>query len=109
MRVPFSVTDGPYAGKYDVETEDFTGSEIHRFRHAVGVTLQRGLSGEEIDLDVFCGLVWLMKTRGSGSKALPFQAVADQITARQIDMDLDEVAEQNKPVDVEDPTSGGAA
>lgn len=76
----FKITDGPYAGDYDIDPNDFTGTEINRFRQAVGISLDTGLSmgANGVDLDVMCGCVWLVRSRTA--KALPFAAVADNVT-----------------------------
>lgn len=97
----FRITDGPYAGDYDIDPEDFTGSEVNRFRQAVGVSMTEGLSGTSIDLDSICGLVWLIRSRTS--KGLAYAAVADNVTRRAF-QPIDEKVEG----DPLDPTSSAA-
>lgn len=97
----FRVTDGPYAGDYDVDPDDFTGSEANAFRAAVGCSLQAALSAGGIDVDSFAGLVWIVRRRQS--RALPYQAVADNITRRSI-----QPASEDEEADQTDPSSSGA-
>lgn len=99
--VPFTVTDGPYAGDYEVDVDDLTASEVRRFRDATGQALQHAL--EACDVDTLAALVWLVRTRSSASRALPFQAVADNITRRSV-TSLEEKVEG----DPLDPTSSAA-
>lgn len=99
--IPFRVLDGPYSGDYEVDLDDLTASEVRRFRDATGQALQAALT-TGIDVDTFAGLVWLVRTRSGANKALPFQAVADQITRRAI-----EPLEEKVEGDPLDPTSSG--
>lgn len=99
--VPFRVNGGPYAGEYEVDVDDLTASEVRRFRDATGQALQQALT-TGIDVDTFAGLVWLVRTRSSANKGLAFQAVADNITRKQI-----EPLEEKVEGDPLDPTSSG--
>jgi hypothetical protein len=100
----FKITAGPYAGIYDIDPNDFTGSEVNRFRHAVGVSITQATDGGSIDLDALCGLVWVVKTRTASSRSLPFQAIADNVTRGMIEPADDD----QEAADPTDPTSSGA-
>jgi hypothetical protein len=98
----FKIDGGAYAGVYEIDPDEFTGSEVNRFRHAVGVSITEATAGGNIDLDALCGLVWIIKTRSTAAKSLPFQAIADNVTRGMIQPVGDE-----EP-DPADPTSSAA-
>lgn len=96
--VPFKVTSGPYEGEYEIDVDDLTASETLRIRQTLGVPLQTALA--QPDAELMAVLVWIVRTRGSQAKGLAFQAVADNITRKQI-APLDDKPEG----DALDPTS----
>ena len=96
--VPFKVLSGPYEGEFEVDVDDLTASETLRIRQVLGVPLQEALRSP--DAELMAVLVWVIRTRSSANRGLPFQAVADNITRKQIGP-LDEKVE----ADPMDPTS----
>jgi hypothetical protein len=104
----FRITDGPYAADYDIDPNDFTGTEINRFRQAVGISLDAGLSmgANGVDLDVMCGCVWLVRSRQN--KGLAFAAVADNVTRGSFQPLAPEEGPTRDAEGVPDPTSSAA-
>lgn len=98
----FKITTGPYDGNYDIDPDDFTGTEVNRFRQALGLSITAGLAGGTVDLDVLCGLVWIVKSRQA--KGLPYGAVADNVHRSAIDLHDEDAATEDDPLD---PTPSG--
>lgn len=99
----FKITAGAYEGNYDIDPDDFTGTEVGRFRQAVGISMTEGLGRGSVDLDVLCGLVWLLASRKA--KGLPYVAVADSVHRSAIGLhDEDAPVEDDDPLD---PTPSG--
>jgi hypothetical protein len=104
----FRITDGPFAADYDIDPNDFTGTEINRFRQAVGMSLDAGLSmgANGVDLDVMCGCVWLVRSRQN--KGLAFAAVADNVTRGSFKPLTDDDPPLANAEGAPDPTSSAA-
>jgi hypothetical protein len=93
--IAFKVTSGQYAASYSFEVEDFTATELLAFRQQLEISLEAVLSGDEHPgLYVLAGLVWLQARRRA--KGLAFNAVADTITARNVE-EADTVEETASP------------
>ena len=87
--ISFEITDGPYAGRYDIEAQDFTATEMGKFREALGHPMTAVFAGVDgVGLEDLAGMVWLMRRRAS--KGLPYEAVADTITFRNFEQVADE-------------------
>lgn len=92
--ITFKITDGPYAGDYSIDPEDFTATELGQFRKAVGFPLETiGTAG--VGLDVLAGMVWLVRRRSS--RGLAFEAVADTIRTKNLELVTAEEVEVPQP------------
>ena len=96
----FSVTSGPYEGRYQVDLADLNGVDSRDFRGAIGISLAEVVGNGGGDLDTLAALVWL--TRRKSNKALPFQAVAEHINYGNVE----QTAADADPVEP-DPTTPG--
>lgn len=81
--ITFKLTDGPYAGDYAVDPEDFTASEMGEFRKALGFPLE-SIGATNMGIDVLAGLVWLTLRRRT--KGLAYGAVADSFTSKTLEV-----------------------
>lgn len=103
--IDFTVTDGPYAGRYQIDFADLTGRDSADFRRALGIPLSQVMQQKSADVDALAALVWL--TRRRMNRALPFEAVADAITYGNVqETPSDAPAEEADPTD---PLSSGDA
>lgn len=92
--ITFKITDGPYEGDYAIDIEDFTATELGLFRKAVGFPLE-SIAENGVGIDVLAGLVWLTQRRRPKQKGLPFEAVADTIRTKNLEVVSEE--EVNDP------------
>ena len=88
--ITFKVTDGPYAGVYEIEVNDYTATEHHAFREALNHSMVSAIQNAKtggMGLEDLVGFAWLLIRRRSTNKGLPYAAVADTVSFRNLEMD----------------------
>ncbi len=77
-----------------IRPAEFTADEIGAFRRAVGFSLNAGM--QDLDLDVFAGLVWIYRRRDNPK--LTYEQVSKSLSyADVIDMADDELGDDGDP------------
>lgn len=75
----FRITDGPYAGKYEIDSGDITANDVGDLLAQRGPDLDEFLvGGAAKGLRAIAGLVWVVRRRGN--KGLAYRMVAEHIT-----------------------------
>lgn len=102
--IEFQVTDGPYAGRYDIDFTDISAADVGDLVSQGGPDLDETLGGgKPPGLRTFAALVWMVRRRGS-SKGLAYRAVAEHITRANVGPVEDGTAEAPAGAGLPDPS-----
>lgn len=84
--IEFTITGGPYAGRYEIDKGDISAVDVGDLKSQQGgPNLDAFLTGQApLGLEAFAALVWLVRRRG-GNRGLAYRAVAEHINFDVID------------------------